>query len=124
MKQIFSALILSLTFGVSAWADSSAMHGGMNHEGMNHANLPQAGMSQDAKASTFSQGMARKVDKSQGKLTLRHGPLENLDMPAMTMIFRVTDPAWLDQVKPGDNLRFRAEMMNGHLTVTHLEIVH
>ncbi len=123
MKKSLSALILSLTFGVSAWADSSTMHGGMNHEGMNHANMAQAGMNQDAMASTFSQGMVRKVNKPQGKLTLRHGPLENLDMPAMTMIFRVTDPAWLDQVKPGDNLRFRAEMMNGQLTVTHLEVV-
>ncbi|MDP2833340.1 MAG: copper-binding protein [Pseudomonadota bacterium] len=53
----------------------------------------------------------------------RHGPPANLDMPAMTMIFRVTEPAWLDQVKPGDNIRFQADKVNGQLTVTQLEVV-
>lgn len=41
----------------------------------------------------------------------------------MTMIFRVTEPAWLDQVKPGDNIRFQADKVNGQLTVTQLEVV-
>jgi Cu/Ag efflux protein CusF len=39
-----------------------------------------------------SDGEVRKVDKEQGKITLRHGPLQNLDMPAMTMVFKVADP--------------------------------
>lgn len=122
MKRTLSTLIatlaLALALTVPAWADSSAGHGGMNHGGMN-----QAGMNHDAMSSALSQGMVRKVDKAQGKLTLRHGPLANLDMPAMTMIFRVSEPAWLDQVKSGDNVRFRAEMMDGHLTVTQIEVV-
>jgi len=118
MKRALSTLIATLVLTVPAWADSSAGHGGMNHAAMN-----QAGMNHDAMSSALSQGMVRKVNKAQGKLTLRHGPLANLDMPAMTMIFRVTEPAWLDQVKSGDNVRFRAEMMNGHLTVTQIEVV-
>ena len=37
-----------------------------------------------------------------GKLTIKHGPLENLGMDAMTMVFKVKDPAMLSQVKVGD----------------------
>ncbi len=72
-------------------------------------------------ATALSEGEVRKVDKAAGKLTLRHGPLENLGMPAMTMVFRVKDPAMLDRVKPGDRIRFRAESVNGALTVTQIE---
>ncbi|MES2532968.1 MAG: copper-binding protein, partial [Pseudomonadota bacterium] len=43
----------------------------------------------------------RKVDIDAGKITLRHGDITNLDMPAMTMVFRVKDPALLQKVKPG-----------------------
>ena len=78
-------------------------------------------MNSDAR---LSQGVVKKIDKVQGTLTIRHGPLKNLDMPAMTMVFRVTNPAWLDQVKLGDNLHFRAEMVHGMLTVTQIEIAH
>lgn len=71
----------------------------------------------------LSDGEIRKVDKAAGKLTIKHGPLENLGMPAMTMIFRVKNPAMLDQVKPGDRVRFLAEKVDGALTVTRLEVV-
>jgi len=63
-----------------------------------------------------------KIDKAQGKLTLKHGPLENLGMPGMTMVFRVQDANWLDQVKPGDTIRFLADRVNGVFTVTRLEV--
>lgn len=71
----------------------------------------------------LSQGEIRKVDKSAGKLTIKHGPLKNLGMPAMTMIFRVKDAAMLDQVKPGDRIRFLVEKIDGAFTVTRLEVV-
>jgi len=66
-------------------------------------------------------GEVRKVDKAQGKLTLRHGPLENLSMPAMTMIFKVADPKMLDNLKVGDKVKFTAEKVNGAFTVTVLQ---
>ena len=62
------------------------------------------------------------MDKEAGKLTIKHGPIKNLDMPGMTMVFRVQDASWLDKVKPGDNIRFHADMVNGALTVTELEV--
>ena len=68
-----------------------------------------------------SEGEVRKVDSAAGKLTLRHGALQNVDMPAMTMVFRVRDPAWLQQLRVGDRVRFVAERVDGNLTVTALE---
>ena len=62
-----------------------------------------------------------KVDKGAGKLTLRHGPIPSLDMPKMTMVFRVKDPAMLDQVKAGDRVRFAADKIGGQYTVVSIE---
>lgn len=80
----------------------------------------------DAKAASaaqaLSEGVVRKVDKENRKLTIKHGPLENLGMPGMTMVFQVKDPAMLDEVKAGDPIRFRAEQVDGYLTVTKLQL--
>lgn len=74
-----------------------------------------------ADASTaMSSGEIKKVDKSAGKLTIKHGPLVNLGMDGMTMNFRVSDPAMLDTIKPGDKVSFLAEEPNGQLTVTKI----
>lgn len=56
----------------------------------------------------MSEGEVRKVDKEAGKVTLKHGPIRNLDMPPMTMVFKATDPKLLDKVKVGDKVRFVA----------------
>jgi Cu/Ag efflux protein CusF len=69
----------------------------------------------------LSFGEVRKIDKDTGKLTIQHGPLANLNMPGMTMSFKVQDPAMLDQVKVGDPIRFRVERVNGTYTVTRLQ---
>ena len=68
-------------------------------------------------------GEVRMVDKETGKLTLKHAPIPNLDMPDMTMVFRVKDPAMLDKVKVGDQVRFTADKVNGVFTVTNVEVV-
>jgi len=72
-------------------------------------------------ATTMSDGEVRKIDKGAGKITIKHGPLQNLDMPAMTMVFRVKDPAMLDQLKEGDRIKFAADKVNGTLTVTDVQ---
>ena len=72
-------------------------------------------------ADAMSTGEVRKVDPGAGKITIRHGPLKNLGMDAMTMVFRVQDPALLVQVKAGDQVAFHAEQPNGQLTVTRLQ---
>ncbi|NMG29989.1 copper-binding protein [Aromatoleum evansii] len=72
-------------------------------------------------ASALSDGTIKKVDKAAGKITINHGPLENLGMPAMTMAFIAHDAAMLEQVKAGDRVRFRAERVDGVFTVMKLE---
>ena len=71
----------------------------------------------------LSQGEVRKVDPAQGKITLRHGPLSNLDMPAMTMVFTATDKKLLDGVKEHDKVKFTADKKDGAFVVTALQVV-
>ena len=114
MKRTFSTLLATLLLTVPAWAEMGhSSHGAaMNHDAMS------------SMSNTLSEGVVKKVNKDQGKLTIQHGPLENLGMPAMTMIFRVQDSAMLNRVKPGDNIRFLADKVNGWLTVTRVESTH
>jgi Cu(I)/Ag(I) efflux system periplasmic protein CusF len=69
-----------------------------------------------------SDGEVRKVDREQGKVTLRHGPMANLDMPAMTMVFKAADPKMLDGLKEGDKVKFTAEKVSGAFTVTAIQV--
>ena len=69
-----------------------------------------------------SEGEVRKLDIEQRKVTLRHGPLANLDMPAMTMVFTAVDARLLDGLKQGDKVRFTADKKDGGYVVTALEL--
>ena len=74
-----------------------------------------------ASAATMTEGEIRKIDKAAKKITLRHGPIQNLDMPAMTMVFQVPDATLLEGLAVGDKLRFHAEQKNGAFIVTRVE---
>jgi Cu(I)/Ag(I) efflux system periplasmic protein CusF len=74
-----------------------------------------------AMATELADGEIRKVDKDAAKLTITHGELKNMDMPPMTMVFRVRDKAMLEQVAVGDKVRIAVEKIDGALTVTALE---
>lgn len=104
---VLSALLVS---GAPAWAQSDKAP--VDH-GAHHA--------EDKKIQTYSEGEVRRIDKDAKKITLRHGPIVNLDMPAMTMVFQVTDAAMLDQVKVGDKVNFSAEKIAGAYVVTRLD---
>ena len=67
------------------------------------------------------EGEVRKVDRAAKKLTLRHGPIAGLDMPAMTMVSQVSDPALLDRIRPGERVRFRVEKRGGAYFVIAVE---
>jgi len=71
----------------------------------------------------MTSGVVKKVDKGAGKVTIRHGPMVNLGMPQMTMIFRVKDPEMLDRLKEGDEIRFVADKVDGAYTVIQFEPV-
>ncbi|MEW6392980.1 MAG: copper-binding protein [Pseudomonadota bacterium] len=68
-------------------------------------------------------GEVKKIDESAGKITLKHGPIKNLEMDedGMTMIFRVQDPAMLKQVKVGDKVQFEAERTTAGITITKMQ---
>lgn len=63
-------------------------------------------------------GEVTKLDKAGGRVTLKHGEIKNLDMPPMTMVFRVADPTMLDSLAVGNRIRFTAERLNGQYTLT------
>ena len=69
----------------------------------------------------LTDGEVRRVDREGKKITLKHGPIQNVDMPAMTMAFAVKDPAMLDRVKAGDQVRFRVEKIGETYTLVAIE---
>ncbi len=73
-----------------------------------------------ASAATFTKATVKKIDAKAGKVTLIHEELVDLDMPAMTMVFVLADPAMAQQLSVGDEIEFIAERVNGKLTVTTL----
>lgn len=101
MRALFLAVLLVAPGGVFA-------HGEKHDD---HSKTPMA----DAEV--------RKVDMDTKKITLKHGEIKNLDMPSMTMVFQVRDPALLEKVKAGDKVKFSAEKINGAFTVTAIEAV-
>ena len=107
ITHLIAALGLTIAFGAHAQTAPASAADHATH----HATA----------AAPAADGEVRKVDKEQGKVTLKHGPLKNLDMPAMTMVFKVLDPKMLDGIKEGDKVKFAADKVNGALTVTAID---
>lgn len=83
-----------------------------------------AGASASASKRAFAEGEVRKVDAAKGVVVLRHGPLEALGMPPMTMEFKATDPKLLANIKAGDKVRFTPlQGSNGELMFSSIEVV-
>jgi len=76
-----------------------------------------------APSSAMSDGVLRRIDAANGKITLKHGPLANLAMPAMTLVFQVQPRALQDAVKTGDTVKFQVEKISGAYTVTAIQPV-
>lgn len=83
-----------------------------------------AGMLASAAAlaqTAMTEGSVEKIDQAAGKITLNHGPIKNLDMDAMKMVFRVKEAGMLDGLKVGQKIKFKADRVNGQITVTRIE---
>ena len=106
------------TLAIAAVLLVSSLHAQQAPQGGDHASHHPP-----AATAPQSEGEVRKVDLEQSKLTLRHGPLVNLDMPAMTMVFTAADPKLLEGLKQGDKVRFTAGKKDGAYIVTGLELV-
>ena len=72
-------------------------------------------------ATEYTKAIVKKIDAKAKKVTLDHEDLKNLDMPAMTMVFRVRDDALLEKLKEGATIEFVAERVDGKLTVTEIK---
>ncbi|QVN22773.1 copper-binding protein [Burkholderia pyrrocinia] len=80
-------------------------------------------MSSDGSAEShaaLTDAEVKKVDAASGKVTLKHGALDNVGMPPMTMAFKAKDAAMLAQVHAGDKVKVRIENVNGTLTIVKL----
>ncbi|MEP6609822.1 MAG: copper-binding protein [Burkholderiaceae bacterium] len=109
MKTVISTLSISLLVATStAFAQTAAPS-------------PNAAIKPAQEMADMVVGEVRKIDKDAGKITLRHAEIKKLDMPAMTMVFKVKDPGMLEKFKAGDKVRFKAEPLGGTLTVTEIE---
>lgn len=69
----------------------------------------------------MTEGSVEKIDQAAGKITLNHGPIKNLDMDAMKMVFRVKEASMLEGLKVGQKIKFEADRVNGQITVTRIE---
>ncbi len=81
---------------------------------------------EQAKDMVWTNGTVKRIDSNIGKIAIsdvRLAQLANLgpDTPALALMFRVTEPAWLNQVNPGDRIRFVVERLDGALTITALQ---
>jgi Cu(I)/Ag(I) efflux system protein CusF len=85
------------------------------------AATPQATNVAAAQAAALTAGEIKKIDAEQGKVTIKHEAIQNLDMPAMTMVFRATNPELLKKAQVGDKIQFRAENVAGSYVVTDIQ---
>ena len=69
----------------------------------------------------LSEGEITRWDPRTLRLTLKHGEIKNLEMPPMTMVFRVADASVVGDLKPGDKVRFRAEQISGAYHVQRID---
>lgn len=107
------ATLAALAALAPALAPAAENHGVPGGHGAMHAGAAQ---------SALVDGLVKKIDKAGGKLSIAHGALPN-GMPAMTMAYKVKDPAWLDQLKSGQKIRFAFDERNGVFTVVRLEML-
>ncbi len=109
MKQTLTLSLIAAALAMPAYAQQNAT----DHSA--HQAAPATA------SATLSDGEIRKVDRDAQKITIRHGPIANLGMPPMTMVFQVKDPALLDRAKTGDKVKFAAEQSGGAYIVTRIE---
>ena len=83
--------------------------------------MPKPASAATSGATVMTEGVVQNVDPSRGVVTLKHGEITNMAMPAMTMAFNVSDKKMLANVKNGDKVRFHVENVGNAPTVTRIE---
>jgi len=110
-------ILLMLAFAVFAWLSLPTPPRPAG-EGPSGAHASHGG-----DPAALADGVVVSIDRNRKNLTISHGPITNLGMPGMTMGFQAGDPALLDTIKPGDKVRFHADVVGGTFTVMKIERV-
>jgi Cu/Ag efflux protein CusF len=128
VKQLLIAAACTLPWAAMAQATSDHSHSHHPAPASAPASVAPAAFAPAALASPatapapeLAEGEVRRIDQETGKVTLRHGPIKNLDMPPMTMVFTASDPALLAPLKVGDKVRFQAVQEAGKYMVTDIQ---
>jgi Cu/Ag efflux protein CusF len=89
---------------------------------MDHSKMGMAqAMTGTAPAPGLTDGEVRKIDKENGKITIKHGEIKHMDMPPMTMVFNAKDKAMLDKVQVGEKIQFIVIQDAGKMVVTDIQ---
>jgi Cu/Ag efflux protein CusF len=83
--------------------------------------LAALGLSANTLAQVMAEGVVRRIDLENNKITIRHGEIKALDMPPMTMVFVAKQPALLKSLAPGDTVEFEAFEANGQYSVGKIQ---
>ncbi|NTX25998.1 copper-binding protein [Burkholderia pyrrocinia] len=116
MKKLIATTAAVLAIG--AFATPAFAAGEMSGMDMSGVKMSSDGSAESHAALTDAE--VKKVDAASGKVTLKHGALDNVGMPPMTMAFKAKDAAMLAQVHAGDKVKVRIENVNGTLTIVKL----
>lgn len=79
------------------------------------------GLINSALAQAMAEGVVRRIDLDNNKITIRHGEVKALDMPPMTMVFVAKQPELLKSLAPGDAIVFEAFEANGQYSVGKIQ---
>jgi len=108
------------TFNRSGEFDFACLVAGHYQAGM-MGKIKVVGTAEKSALTDAAEGEVRKIDKDAKKITLKHGPIKNMDMPGMTMVFQVKDVSLLDKLAVGDKVTFTAEQQQGAYVVTRVD---
>ncbi|WP_421193476.1 copper-binding protein [Aeromonas enteropelogenes] len=116
----YKTLTLTLLLGLATHTGAQAEEM-MNHEGHDMSQMGDMKQMEGMKEMVMTKGVITRIDAANGKVGIKHEDIENLKMPAMTMVFTLVEPAQLKGMKVGDAVSFHAEMRDGKLLLTKIQ---
>lgn len=120
MKPISPSLALAALLSLAPSAFAQGMDHGQMGSGHGAGHGPAANMPREMPP---VEAEVRRVDQDNGKVTLKHGEIKNMDMPPMTMVFNVRDKALLQGIAAGDKVRFTATHDKGQMWVESISVL-
>ena len=66
-------------------------------------------------------GLIQRIDNERGTVTIKHGPIQGLNMSAMTMSFPVKDEAMLAKLQPLQKVEFELSYDGKDYVITRIK---